>query len=746
MSNENASTPRPAPKFSLAFKQMASFVAIAKTRATSQVLDELILQCFVVLASAPLSTPKQVVDAILTVFGIQTNPKDVQMALSRLTKSGTLTDIGNGHLALSGAVNKTLHDRIEAAKQLEKDVREAWLKQIHANDPTLEGETLWKTLLAYLQQAFRRHGIQAVELLNPEVELAAESKLGLSAVLDGVIAKNFTGKERVGARSAAASFFQTVSLDRKRAEYVASLADAAFNYFSLAVAPEVSEKLRGKLTNLTLFLDTNFLFGILNLHVNSQVDVSSELMDAIKRFKLPFRLRYHEATAREMSNTLHFFGRELNKQKWPKRISSAIVTSGALSGIELRYHSKNAEQPVSVEDFLAPLQHWQILLKDKGIDVYKIDSSQARLLARANLEAEYTDYLTSSNREKPIEAVQHDMTVLETVRSLRTNAKTTLDAGSLLVTCDYQLFRFDFEQSHIDGRHHSTVLPSLLWQILRPFVSDNDKFDKAFAETFALPEFSLGRGNAQRAAARMASILASYSDIPEETASKMLANDLLIAELQSKRTDAEFAATVESAVVTENAHLVEERAALATQLESEKATREAKQRELTSAAEQLRAREQSLEQKDQALREKEASIQSLQADNASQTQLATQAAQQVVREHQEKEDAKRRAAKLEKAATDAAKREVRTAKISSIVIALLVVGMFELIIRSVKPWDWLLNHPNGYGLEGCFCAILFCGIVAFGVKQWRSTLLITGLFGAVLVAFQIVGGSKPPSP
>jgi uncharacterized membrane protein YvlD (DUF360 family) len=743
MSIENSPAPQPTPKFPRAFKQMASFVAIAKTRATSQVLDELILQCFVVLPSDPLSTPEQVSEAMLTLFGIQTNLKDVSMALARLTKAGTLNGVGNGHLSLAPAVMAELTARIETAKALERDVREMWLKQVQANAPALEGDKLWATLLAYLQQAFRRHGVQAVELLNPEVEIANESKASLSAVLDRIIGMTFPEKERAIARQAVSSFFLTVALDRKRAEYVASLADAAFNYFSLAVAPEVSEKLRGKLNSLTLFLDTNFLFGILNLHVNSQVDVSSELIDAIKRFKFPFRLRYHEATVREMSNTLFYFGKELNKQKWPQKISRAIVTSGALSGVELRYHAKNAEQPVSVDDFLAPLQHWQILLKDKGIDVYNTDSSQARLLARANLEAEYNDYLKSVHREKPPEAVQHDMTVLETVQSLRTNAKTTLDAGSLLVTCDYQLFRFDFEHSRKDDRHHSTVLPSLLWQILRPFVADNDEFDKAFAETFALPEFSLGRGGAQRAAARMASILASYSDIPEETASKMLANDLLIAELQSKRTDAEFAHTIESAVSAENAQLVEERAALAAQLESEKAGREAKQRELDAAAEQLRAREQSLEQKDQDLRAKEEAIQSLQAENASQVQMAEEAAKRVIAEHQEKEGAKRQAEALAKEVADAARREARTAKFASIFIAVLVIGIFELIIRAVVPWRWLLDHPNGYGLEGCFILILACGIIGFGVKVWRKGLWITGLVGAVLVALQIMGGKSP---
>jgi hypothetical protein len=746
MNNENPKEVGGSPNFTLAFQQMASFVAIAKTRVTSEVLDELIQQCFVILPSEPLSTPEQVVVVLKALFGIQRNPREVGVALQRLIRAGTVTEIGNGQLSLAPSAETSLIARIEAAKALERDVREVWLRQVHVLAPKLDGDRLWTTLRAYLAQAFRRHGIQAVELLNPSIEIARESRTGLSSVLDGVIGKEFTAQEQAIAREAVSSFFLTVNSDRKRAEYIASLADGAFNYFSLAVAPEVSEKLRGKLNDLTLFLDTNFLFGILNLHANPQVDVSSELLDAIQRFKLPFRLRYHEATVREMSNTLFFFGKELNRQQWPQNISRAVVASGALAGIEFRYHYKNSQVPVSVDDFLAPYQHWQVLLKDKGIDVYNTDSSDARLRVRADLEADYKDYLANVNREKPIDSVQHDMAVLETVRSLRTTARSTLEAGALLVTCDYQLFRFDFEQNRNTEHHHSTVLPSLLWQILRPFVSDNEDFDKAFAETFALPEFSLTRGGAQRAAARMASILASYSDIPEETAVKMLVNDLLIAELQMKHTDAEFAKTVESALAAENAQLLEDRAALAEQLEREKLGRETKQRELDAAADLIRSREEVLAEKEQVIREKEDAIRQLQAQAVDQTQVVKETAEKVVREHQEKEEVKQRAKELEQAAMRADQRATRNVKIASTVIGLLAVCLFELSIRFVWPWTWLLNHPNGYGLEGAIGLMIFFGILGLGVKQWRNTFWVVGFLGLLFVVLTLVGGTKPPSP
>lgn len=736
---------RSAPDFTLAFKQMASFVAIAKIRAAPQVLEELIQQCFVLLPSDPLSTPAQVNGAIEALFGIKLNTKEVAMVLQRLTDSGIIIELGNGQLGLAPAVETSLNERINSAKHLEQDVRATWLTTVRSGDTNLDDEKLWRALRTYLGQAFRRHGMQAVELLDPTASLQGDSRAALSTVLDTAIAKEFDLEDRAAARAAISSFFLDVGQDRKRAEYIASLADGAFNYFSLAVAPEVSEVLRGKLSALTLFLDTNFLFGILNLHVNPQVDVSSELLDAIRRFGLPFRLRYHEITARETSHTIYFFGKELNKLEWPQKISRAVVNSGALSGIEYRYHLKNAEQSVAVDDFLAPYQHWETLLKDQGIDVYNMETTPARLQARADLEADYHDYLINIQREKPDEAIQHDMAVLETVRSLRTKARSALQAGHLFVTCDYHLFRFDLEDSRKTDMLPSTVLPSLLWQILRPFVSDTEEFETAFAETFALPEFSLTRGGAQRAVARLASILASYQEIPEKTATKMLANDLLIAELRRKPDDEEFAKTVESALAKENAQLVEERAALAEQIKREQAALEGKKAELKAADEMIRQKERALAQQQDALASRAKAIEDLETEAAQQKLVAEETARRVVEEHEQKQQATAEAKRLAQAATSAQERAARTAKIFSVLLGILAVAIFELLVRFVWPWSWLLTHQNSYGLEGCIDLMLFFGILGLGVKQWRKTLWVVGVLGIVFVFLQIIGGPNPTS-
>ncbi len=740
MNGQNRKNSASSPNFSLAFQQMASFVAIAKTRDFNEILDELVQQCFVVLPNEPFSTPLNITEAIHALFGIKLAEKDVTFCIRRLNERKSLITLQGGQMGLSQEVAQNLMARIADARRLEENVKTTWLKQIHSHKPSLGAEKLWIVLRDYLAKAFRRHGIQAIALMDPTSDLAREQMGSLSSILESVVREHFDEGQRHGAREAVSSFVSTVPSDRKRAEYIAQLADGAFNYFSLTVAPEVSEKLRSKINPLTLFLDTNFLFGILNLHVNPQVDVSAELLEAIQQFKLPFRLRYHDATSREMTNTLHYFGSELSKQTWPQHISRAAVKSEALSGIELRYHHKNADQHIEVEDFLSPYLHWELLLRERNIDIYRVDSSEERLLTRANLEADYKDFLAKVRRDKPLEAIQHDMAVLETVRSLRSNGKNTLDAGVILVTCDYHLCRFDWESSRKERRPGCAMLPSLLWQILRPFISDSQGIDQAFAATFALPEFAMTRGGAERAASRMLSILAGYKDIPEETAVKMLADDLLLADLQSKKNEDEFARAIESAIAKENASLFEEKAALERQLAGEKQEREARESQLHEATKTLQEKQKELADQIQALQKKERTIRTFAESSQQHTHRAREAEILMQTAMMEKKQVEAHAKELLKKIDLSERKATLTAKIASIAISLLVVLLFHLMVHSIFRWDWLLSNPNSYGIQGCISFMLFFGIMGLGVKTWRKALWVVGLFGVLFVALQLLGG------
>jgi hypothetical protein len=561
--------------------------------------------------------------------------------------------------------------------------------------------------------------------LDPSVELPSEYASSLSTLLAEVVETKFDLADREAAKHAISDFLGSVGRNLDRARFITECADGAANYFSLAVSPDVAERFRTKLSPLTLFCDTNFLFGILDLHVHPLVEVSNELLEAIAKHALPVKLRYHAATLRELQSSISHYGDILRRHRWTRALSRAAATSRFMSGIELKYHQKNAETAVDVEAFLRPYGHVDVLLGQHGISIYR--SSGERLTERATLEAEYQEYLKRIGKDKAYDLIAHDITVLDCVRSLRRSAVSTLEAGALLVTCDYGLYRFDSDTSREGKISASVVLPNVLWQILRPFVPSNPDFDLSFAETFAIPEFrTIGSGSA-RACSRMLGLLAAYNDLPVETAARLLSNDLLIDRLRTAQSDAQFQDEVESALVSENQALLEERAALAKQVEASRTEKERVEKELAehkevSAAEVAKAY--------QELQEKDREVESLAASHGG--ELAYLRAAKDTADSVAGQERKRRL-ELEALA-------LRTSKIASIIVAVLLAATFELVTHSVWKWQWLLNHPQSYGLQGCLCLMVAFGVVGTWVKPWRKALWVTGLIGVVFVLLQLLGG------
>lgn len=724
------------PDFSLAFQQMASFVAIAKTREPNETLDELVKQCFVILPDEPFSTAGDVVQAVQALFGIQLSSDEVGNSLARLIAAGEVIQLPGQQLSLTQEVHNLLYSRIEYARKLEVETKQSWLTQVGHAYPNLAPDKLWKVLLSYLRATFRRHGIQAVALLNPTAEVAQLRMETLSPILRTAVKEQFSNDDVPDARSAVALFFSSIGSDRKRAEYVALLADSAFNYFSLMIDPEVSSKLRSTLTPMTLFLDTNFLFGLLELHVNTQVDVSQELITAVTKYNLPFKLRYHEATEREMNNTLVYYTSDLRTRSWPQALSRAAVNSGRLSGIELRYHISNSQQPIDVDEYLSPFRYWDAILNQRNINIYKISKLDNRLQSRADLEADYMVYLKRINRDKPQEAIQHDMAVLDTVRQLRGSARSSLEAGALLVTCDKILYRFDVESSRRLQINTTTVLPSLFWQLLRPFIPHGGDFDKAFAETFALPEFSLSRGGATKAASKLLGILSGYENIPEETAFRMLTNDILFDRLQAKGSEAEYQQAVEAEILRFNEELIEENAALSTEAALANDNLESKTREVLEIQSSLADTTRDLELKTQALEQKDADLRSLESDREHAETEMRRIREQAEREQKAREEAESKVRQLEQ-------QKQRYQTMFTVAGALGAILLTEWLVHVVFHWDWLLNHPNSYGLQASISVAIFTFILGIGIKRLRNVLWATCAFGALAVALGLLGG--PPA-
>lgn len=319
--------------FSSVFEQMCNFMAVAKTGKPSETIEGLVQLCFVLKPSEKFSTSTSFVEEIEQLFGLVIPKHQIQAALDVMIRKGIVSRPAGTNIILNINLRQKIEERIKKSHGLEERVKESWLKSIVQKYPELPIERMWPTLQGYLSRAFRRHGMQTAYLLDPSIDTPEEYTESLSQLLMEVIEDKFEIKERPCAKIAISAFLAEIATDPERSQYITQLADGAFNFYSLEVSPDLKEKLQANLNEIILFLDTNFLFGILGLHNSSQVEVSNELIRAITTYKLPFRLRYHDATEREMRNTVSYYSDASKRKKMDAKLESSGIKSGCFKRV-----------------------------------------------------------------------------------------------------------------------------------------------------------------------------------------------------------------------------------------------------------------------------------------------------------------------------------------------------------------------------------------------------------------------------
>ncbi len=716
--------------FSLTFEQMCNFAAIAKTQDADETLRQLIQLCLVILPGEKFESASQIMEA-MALFDLQFSEQQVQAGLNRLIAQGRILQPTNTYFTVPDNDRTQLQTRIREVKALEERVKQEWLEEISKRFPILETDQAWKALQGHLASVFRNHGIQAIALLDSSIFTPPEQVENLSSLLNDALKDLFLPEQRATAYDAISSFLATVGEHAERAKYITQLGDGVFTYFSLTVEPGLARHFHKKLSPLTLFFDTNFLFQICNFYgTGPQKDASYELLRIVQRHKFPFKLRYHQATRQEMRSTIDHYGAILRSGQ-----SRSIPTS-----LELVFHELNARTGIDVDTFLKPYEHFDVFLTDKNILIHRMQAQ--RRSEHTPLLQEYRRFLEVRGKFKGEESLKHDITLLEAVHQLRSKAKSSLEAGALLVTLDMSLYRFDWEMSRMQGRRACVVLPDHFMQVLRPFVPSDSDFDRSFAATFALPEFRAMESKLSEAQQQLFSYLTSYEFIPEETAASLLTNGLLMERLHKVENDEELQKDVESAMVYENAALLEEKAVLEKLLERAEAERAAKEKQLEQEkieAEQMKTR---AEQAEQLLRQQAKELVALKkqvgrqgsGESKQQKIQVDQALELAAREKHAREEAEKRA---EQEASLRQKTEQRAhiyATVASIMFSIILIAVFELLI-SLIPGVWLIRYRNRYGLQAAVDSLLLFITVGFFHPHRRSWFWGVGalaLLGTIL--------------
>jgi hypothetical protein len=725
------------PAYERAFNHLCHMVPLTRTGKVREVVDSLVMTAFVLDDSVPLGSVESIVDALETWFGLRIDAAEVERSLDGHLAGGRLVrDRASGLLSPAPYSRADALQRIEQGNELEDIVREEWAAGLASEGlDEVEIRTLWNCLRNFMARTFRQHGALAAQLLTPSLPAHADDAVSLAGSLDAALQETCPVMDPEVVRTAVSGFFEDVTADRTR--YLAQLLDGTFTFFALTANEATARYLRGQLSPLKLFLDTNFIFGLLDLHENPMSEVSKQLIALVREQNFPFTLHYHERTLREIRQTLEPAASRLRSHRWSSAMSRAAARMPWMTGIEAAYHRLNGESSLDVDVFLSKFDHIEDILQERGVRLYRPPPGQESTVEeKGMLIAEYQEYVRvhRPNRPRPYDTADHDIVVWQSLQHQRQKGNTALDVGALFLTADVLFSRFDWKKLRSRDEVGTVVLPGQLLQVLRPFARSTDDFDRRFVEAFVIPEFRTAYSDYGDTASKVLSYITSYKDVGEATAVRILTNELLLHQLRGvEETTSEFAELVDSALANDNRVLVEEMEALRVEGENE---RRAKEAALTTANERLEAKDAELTT---VIAQAEIRIESVRnAERAKADELVTQTQTEEAGRRQRAEDeaASLREQLAQRDAADTHRGLVRRRIFAAIAGCLGTVAM--LVIPHLVAWSWLLHHDH---LPGIYAA----AILAWGGLCWawsepgqRSGALTVVVMGAVVAIITLL--------
>lgn len=554
------------PQFSSRFRRLCQAAAVATGKVHVEVVAGLIAASMV-FNDGPWREPEDWRQAVEELLGLTVPESDVLAARDLAQGRGDLIfDARTRSYRLSEATRNATIERIEAGDTLERAARSSWLSDTESVASDLPSDALWQCLLSYTGAALLRHGADAVSLVggaafhgdsadsSPEQLLKAAIK---GANLD------LADYERIS--EAIGLFFNGANPERVR--YIAELSDSTFALLSLQLDSDTRDALLHNLPELTIFIDSNVILGILAAHTAPLAAASSDLLRLVKESNLPFKLYYHEKTLSELERTINGLGDRLRRRTWTQFMSRTLLNvPNQITSIEVRFHEINAVTPTSPDVYLSRYSNLPRLLNDYGLTIFREPvQSQDSIMLRGQLVAHYQAFINEKRpggTSKTYQVLDHDISIWLSARDrLAPRGRGALFSGALVLSADSLLRRFDREvlAREYGGGTWLVTFPDVLLRALRPLLQASPDYDATFTRVFSTPEFRGIAGDMTETVIKVAAYLATFADLPEETASNLITNSLLMARLRTiDETSEEFARAIEEQLVLENVALLKE--------------------------------------------------------------------------------------------------------------------------------------------------------------------------------------------
>lgn len=443
---------------------------------------------------------------------------ELKESLTRLSKNGSITD-EESNIYLSSDVNDKIHkeDREQLIKdeKVFKNFREFLIGELGLNNiKDVEILRLWSIYKKYLYLSFYNYGINAYKAFsgNPTgdnsnvifeeaIKEVGDSKL--IKVLKVIIDKysDYASEEAIN--------------------FVDEIGQKMISFSSLGLSEnDISLSFDKELIDWILYLDTNFLYSILDLHINKETEASKELLKLflVNKSHIKLAFRFTELTAIELRHKKNDFS-TLDDSLTDSAIR-ALLKSEELDNFSRKYFSSLLENRESTIHPSEVVDLAEYTLPKKGIEISRTKRI-VESIGEEYLETRIQEYhqfierqneirreFAKNNNSLPREVfksnsqIEHDITLRQIILRYRTQIKkkkieTFNDAKYFGVTLDSQLIKYDGEQvqKNSDIKHPVFFKPSfLLNKLVKILPVKTENYKTAFIKAVSSRGFNKDSG------------------------------------------------------------------------------------------------------------------------------------------------------------------------------------------------------------------------------------------------------------
>lgn len=499
---------------------------ISDNSCKSIVIDTL-LESVMPLTQAELS--KEIVDT----FHVLISSERLNNTINSLCSEGIVHFDASGHIAIVASMEATYRQTRLQETNLRQDATQLWLDSL-ADSQNLSVELKSDLAIAlpiFLRSLFVRHGVTSYEFLttkNPtnafDVNQIAKS-----------VSEQFVEERQTEIEALLPTVFQ-FQHKSKVSEYLQHSIEKAVGYISEVISDDNLAHITESLQSLTLYLDTNTLYRLLNLQGESRYMAIRETL----RFCIEngVKLRVSAATKKELSTRLKYDAKVLIQYPTRTNLAAAGYNYRTTDNYVSSYWDQARKTNISVDDYNAYYQNFDLLLSAEQIEVEDIEVGEEALINQARCFYEKMS-LRDVDNEKSEHSLWHDAYNLAYVQKMqKADGKTAIDTGCLFLSTDQALTSLQCQDHELKVLPPIVISPSQLLQIFsfsKPDSGYEETFIKFFATSSLGRSFEYDNSHIQEILSR----ISHYQGVNPVLAEKILSRTLLNGRYLISASDAE---------------------------------------------------------------------------------------------------------------------------------------------------------------------------------------------------------------